>query len=1127
VLSPQVLDAGGSLVSNGTGTSVLNTAGSNSLNGVNGVAQALGAAVAVIGALVSTALAAKSIVSGRKSIDQATLGDNRVKNNFTAISGTLLAGGVVGGLAVGGALAPFTAGISVPAGAAIGAAIGAALAQVTSNAIASVISKETVSAIRKGLPNQRAFAEQVKSGLKGDAFLKSQDLLTTQIPLGIASGGLSKFLIGDALNPSSLFGGAVTPNIEHIVDKLVAQTLNSIGIAADRHAKDFLGELIPAQAATRVRDWFGVGGEFARQAKLFARVIAAISGAGTDSTARLARVYNMLANAIGKQAKSAEEVQKILDNAVVRIGGGSLRATLKAFSGAAGVLLPKGITPTLDAPGKAAAAGKPLSREQLLAVEQFQKGVQSLVVPAFSRKLPGADVQDLVEQLIPGLNVRVKRRDVKQSKETFDNAFPALFETADFNKNFDAFTSKLADGVKSAFTNAIVGSIRSSIVGNVFDELFARLRRATRGRGLSEQKQARLERILEDAGERAGKSIVDLKGFLEKAFKLVNDASDTIEEATKTPEKINRERVSLVHQIQDAIQDFLLTTNDILRQTADHVLKINQKLFSLRNTKVEATDSGVNIEQGGVDPASRGILADEAKRQQKFFSENAGILSPERRIKVLSDLESTVDSWLSTSIQLIKEQFDPLIKLAVQAKQVFTAAQNTIRGLRLGGSSILTARQKQEALALEVEKQKKLFRSTEGKEQLEAGSKLVELIPQLIEATAGVEDQNSAQFRSAFLNAMRDLEEVQQVAGDSQLDLDTIADQIREKVTEANNAAAEYYEYIKEHTTLADTDLLSAAERRQKDLFDALGVSKSTPLVDVIAALMGKSTQDLNEILGTVQDNINGGGRLGTATPVSTDTGGGPTPGSLPDGGGGGGDNTTAPNARRRLIDDANSVVEFLRAVVTNTTDTIPSEPNMGNLLRNPRFAFAMGKWADDLRVLQIPDRLQEFADSLSETMRSLASGAPPGGTKRGQALNILNAMKGMIPAAKAGGLVLRNGLVQVGEDNQPEAILPLQNPRAMQMIAESLARAVNQTTAAKQAAFMAFRASTAATQSRDISQPTSIRNSSDVRVDPGAIVVNLHEADRGATERLPKQLIDLLIREVRYGRLGQAIKER
>jgi TP901 family phage tail tape measure protein len=1066
-----------------------------------GLAGAASAVLAVIGAIVSIASAAKGIIDTSKALKKVEEGAPEASSFRTnSLVGLGVATGI--GAAVGGIAGLAGGPIGVVVGAAAGATIGATIAQTISSVVAGAVGGSVLDARKSGFSQQ-----QLEDAINSDMKLRIVRGFAGGAGVGATAGLLGKRTVtGSVMNDSALaalIGGPLQGILTLLFDNI--SKAPSIDLIFDKIFRKAVEAAAPGVQLNRQlgRKGQGVGAagqpflesfaQFDPQTGAVVRFIASIIGAGSDNMERVARFMNIIKNSLAVAHTSAAAFKDIIDRIFRGINNNNffraLRQVQKLFEP----------PPGLDEGSKRVQTYKNLIKELNEAFgEAFGKGVN---VPQLTKDLIEGGFTDTGDHL------------VKKSRKAVAGAVTSLFEGNDFEEGFNSFKQALGDAMRDAlvkgFSKAfLLNGPLAGILVPFFALLQKLMNKAVHGGGKDglDALLARAQAAAALAGKNIAKVIEDLKPFLEQ----LREIEQEIEQALKpklTPEQEANQRTGLLNQIKDQISKAVLALNDAIRAIADAALRLSQKIFAVTNVKVNATDTGVTIEDAGTKPGTSAALEKDITRSFGFFDANKAGLTAEGRVSFLQQLEQQVDGFFQATVQSIKERFQPLIEIAAQAKKIFLQVQEAIKSLKLSAASPLTAREKVDLVQKDIQEQQKILRnSSDQKARLDAADKLQKLFNDLLNAAGQNFDQSGPEFRAIFQQVLQGLEEIAGVTSTGEKDLETIAAEMQDEINAAGARAKEFYDKIQEPLAAA----LADQARQAQDTIDnfkriILGEGgQFASLADMINALNTKSDEELQAILDKIQEVLGGG----PGTKAKGNTPKNPTEVPKPE------DATEGFKAAARK--SAHLLIQkFLDWVTTHAA-------------------------GDGFRK-EIKSKISELASSLAnllpfidpETEGLLSKLEKEAKRDRGARHDVVQdlatQMLDKVPATAKGGLAMDDQIRRVAEAGNPELILPL-NLQGIGVFVDMASRIIANSASLNQRLVD----NVLSARSRALALPAADRGSAPLgseaqqvtlNVESGAITIVQRPGE--SPTRLSEETLKALERSVMNGRLGKVIRKR
>ena len=1189
----------------------------------------LGQLVALIGSVVALVDTLRGAADAFSKADDVTAGQAGPRNALRGFQvGTLVAGvgaGTAVGAAVGAGAGSVVPGIGTVVGGVVGAAIGAAIAKAITDAITNAIGGGVNKAVREGLTQ-----EQLDKEIRNDPGTRAVGAVLTGGGTEISrllGGGIGgniggAFLGGSLLGSGAILAGAapvllgpialaafgliagfqallsaMTPDIEEVFDDLFVDVFQSMGVRLSDRLEGFLGEDLGPRARTRLTELFGsvsqdvqaasdnlvegTVGEVARGGRRIVadldneltqrsfdtiRIVSALIGAGTDNEERIKRFFTIFANSVARLGKTTEQVNRILDQTIRRLSGGSLT---------------NGLALLTDLFGRNARNAGLFGRQ----VESLADAFQEL---DFFRALDISAFLNVAEQGRAGTEA-LRNRGAKPARKAIREGLGDLFAAEEFEDGLDAFTSTLRDKMREAIVGGFQQALlRTAGLDLILTEFFGRLKRVFNKAmrfGPTDQILAEFDDLMTSAVSRTTRMIQIVTPFLADMFERINEALDRLDDQLKTAAERFEERLDrldLARQVEEQLAGIFLGIQKTVQELVDARLRLDQKLFQ--------TQGGEGTRPG----TANDLLRAAAAQQVIFLSTIKDVFSPDRQLESLALIESTVDQFLNTAVQEITETFGPAIELARKAQSIVEAVQDQIRTLRTSRDDPRATVDKLEDVRREISEQRAIMLAGTPEEQLEAARKLQDLNQELIAIGRDELDQSGPQFRALVAEIIDNLRSVETFLGDQTGSLESLERQQEERLREVRDQAAGFYEFVKSQALpLLEQKLTDEATKADallmflKEKFDVDFPAQMTALIAGISEFISGQTDTLLGVdglfkegspLANLSETLSGafdpetgvfadmrGGIEDIADLISgasesvlkeierairgLDLGAGPEPGpddqppGGPKGGVEGGGLGLASRAQTRAARDlfrqefkglggvnallstpdvleaaARAFQESVQRAIIGTTDQVKARTFAlfrdfgGAILRSliPKFDPTMTY----VEVAQVSALIKQmFQDA----------GAPrdlPEKTFRDAIDSFFFRLESLKPIAKLaeGGIVRTATQALIGEAG-PEAVLPL-NQQGMSMIVEAISSVVAQSSSVSRAlAELTTRGTTGPANGGAVEIT--------LNVNEGAFRAELHGADPAVVRQLPEQMLDALKRSIRHGELGAVIERR
>ncbi len=1061
---------------------------------------ALASITAIITAVTSITADFKSIDDETRKLKRLTPGDpsaQRIRDTSRVLGGVAIGAGIGVGAAAGTAIAPGV-------GTIVGAAVGGITASIVNKAIAESVSK----GIREGLGGDLRDQETFNKEVAGSSKIKT---LTAIFAILNPIGGILDLAAGAENNPIL---GAFLPDIEDIFDKMLQELLKPVIPGFQAGLKRQLGEGLAPAARERADLFRGEDSELRSDARILAQLALGAVGGLPGNADRLDRAFRLIANNVALAGKNAAEMEELIFRMVRAVSDGNFLRALRNVS---------------ESFGSGARGAKALT----LTAEAFAR------TPGF-RALGEAGTREIGAELIAvGATRRgpVFREARKSAREIATSAGGALFSGPDFTEGLQSFAATLRDSVRDAVSEGLikafitqgpVGAALTGFLGNINKFL----RKVTRGALEDAEFERELDRIVGRGGERLAQQISRLKPFLEDIYKIIKEATDDLTEVLErlSPAQTTRERQGLFEQIVG-----------IFSGAVGRIQSAINDLFTGRNrliTKIADTgEEDAAIPQEVIDNLRNNIGV-----QQSLFDQLGSQFGPQERIGFLQGIESAIDEFLSTTVDNIKRTFEPMIAQAKAAREVFESTRAQLLALRAGGAGGRSPTERLAVVQEEIAKQRAiLLGGGTPEEQLEAARKLQGLFAQQLEIGRETLDTTGPAFAALEHATDVGLQEVANITQAMGANLESLEAEMRDAIKEAHKDAKDYYTYVDENLKPAlDENFvtqLTALGNLQRALEEALG--ETGPLHVLFATLLGASKTTLEEILAKLGGVSTGGGPSVIPTEPLPAQPTFPVPTAAGD--------ALKAEARRALREGqklaggdierlAVSEVGFARAdilqairsiIVTNlvgftTSDKYPDVPRASvqqatymdriRKVLDQEFGATLG--VNDLAIFakflrkdlsaieggtyaETPDSLgnRYFIQSVNENLMV---------DKFWEAIRRATAVK-----LQVGGIV-RGETSAILHPN--EAVIPL-NERGLGFMVSALQRA------------LASRESELTNFARLAAGGRAGGDSFSVVIEAGAMQFAV--PNEATARTLPKTVVDAIVKEVRYGRIGRAAMER
>ncbi len=1077
----------------GEGTVLAPAAGSGAAS-LSPLLSTISGVLSVVAALASVGLGAKGIADNRNSFKKATLGTANAQNNIsTGIQGGILAagtvaGGIAGGAAIGGALAVPTFGISIPVGIAIGAAIGAAVSQ----AVNAAITGSTTTAIGKTLQKggtQKQLESEIHKGLSKNVIL---DIL------GGGGGGLIGGTGGDVfsgiLNPVGLALNVIVskftaPNIEKIFAKLFGGALNksSPGSNFDHFLTQPNEGLGPEGRKRRADFLAGGGGSDVRD---FVKLAGTLLGAGREPGSRFERLFNITLNSLARNNDLTTDMIKELHAVIRGLSGGSFIRALKAATNLFG--------------------GAKRGQLNAGAIRQV-----NLASDAFADVFPnqGADLNEIGRTLLDGTFLRPgksNKKARKASRQQVGEAAGELLGASTFEEGFTGFLQKLRSGVTEALAKGLAeGFIAKGPVGLALTEFFGSigklLRKAVKNPKLGENFDEKLERRVDKAGDRLGQLFADdgFKKILQNVYLINKKAVEKLDEiiAQVDPEADKRNRQGLIDQILAKIDGAINAVQSLIKGRDEALAGLDIKLADTGQDNPDIPDSAIQL------------FTDSVKDQRLLFDQNKAALTPQGKIGFLQTIEGSIDTLLSTRITDITNHFSPLIDAAQKARDAFLSVHANLLQLQTSKTAGRGPNESLGKIATEIAEQRKILKAGSPEEQLKAAQRIQELAQLQLQVGQEQLDPNSPTFRALERSSEAALSEVEQTLRDQGASLEDLTQEMKDEIKDAHKDANAQYLWVRSELKPAfDTALLNANTTLgevYQILFEKLGLQG-----DITAAINLLNTQSTTKL----QEIIDGLELAGPGNDLpNADPSGQPGAEVLPDKPAAG----FRDRAKHALGGKKGTTDEStVRFAVGAAVDAL-KPPDGGEVT-----------WITSDLFQSLQDVFKELApfdfgevaligSFVKQELNNLAAQEGSGGTHpfkwiQGQISKSIKAFFNAIHPAAMGMIATGPTLGLFGE-RDVEAAIPL-NQRGMSFMIQALTRAME-----------ADRSLGAAAVGAAGARSDAVGGQFNVVIQPGAFQTTIEKDDpniMAAVERLPKQFLEVVRRDIQSGVSKAIIKE-
>ena len=1022
------------------------------------------------------------------------------------------------GAGVGAAVGSVVPGIGTLVGAGLGAALGAMISKILTREIGKVLSGATLEAREQGLSQsklQRNITHDplimaLTGGMSAQS-RKQQDQV-----FAIMNGILAPFTLGLTYMVTKLFRSVIDgmiPDIEVIFDKILQDTLKQVGgFDINRQLKQRPGRPGGTMGSTARGEAESIAtGPYSQSLSDAARMFAGISGAGFGNEARVKRFFNIIVNNIAMLVKRGHDLEKTVNRIVIAVTGGNFIGGIAALN-------------------KAFSTGRHYFYELL---KTFNK--------AYAQFFPTIkDLSELTNVLLSDLFLNPKA--VKQSQKAIKKSDVAssFIDAASANDALIAIGNSFASIMKAKMTKALTQAFfvqgpLGVALGAFFQVINKNLRKAFRAGGMTQDAETMLFYRLEKAGKATKDYLETYKSEIIRVYEITHKVLQDIEEVLKTDDTKTQEWI-------DALQVALGTLIAAVGKLFDAWLnlfatraRMIQKIFDAQNLGNE--DAEGKIAPGVTDAllaaisGAKVIYGELAKAAQDLKNQGRqpDEQSRDERRRELGEIESAVDAWLAASKQAITDAYEKVIEVGKKAEDLMKTIKDSIR-------AIVTKDQQKPVedrlakIQKEINKQKEIMMTGSPEEQLAAAEELKKLYAEQLDIASEEMDQSGPQFASVRGSVLSGLSQVSEVLeGLKQQGVE--AKEAMVKALEDLGAKAKaFYEWLQTEWDIVNTEELNNAVTNLNLILGEIG--KVTGAVGGVAfALVGlytltKSqldTLNANILLLLAKNNV-------TGKPNPETPGAGPPAAGLPpkqrlpfatsNEAGTGSKNIAKQNLNKDVMYVTNKILDALgfaveraaqpktdadRTTITMIRDWVVDKT------KGMKYIFDLGEqmnWStiaqvvealivkvgylNDQSILKIP-RLKEYVGNELAKVRKTAQAA-------------------------RGAVVLQDSLVNVGEAG-PEAIVPL-NTKGLRRFFDII-----------QEAFMGAMQNNARTVGGFTDRPLLPQGGKppvnvSLIISPGAFVANINGGDPLALQRLPKDVMDTVINEARYGRLRKVIQD-
>lgn len=811
---------------------------------------------ALIGAVVALGVASKGIADNVNKFSKKTLGDGKASTNLAALQGVNLAAftatGAVAGALVGSAFPV----IGTLIGAAVGAAIGAAVATAINKAITgAILNSLDAQNVRIGAGTQAQIQRKVLNSpiikILGEVGSFGATAINGNKPLDISGSTLSGFSafgggsgFKDAMlaqfvefiNP--LFGLiqhfllASIPSIEVLLDKRVQQLLTNAGVANNRQLNQTLGQGTgDATKRAFVQQTFGAGGPLSGEINDLAQLFGALTGAGYDKAYRLSRIVDIIANSISRGNKNTKELEDTLDQIYRRVAGGTF---VKAFQTIESIF-----RPNKDNQGP-----------------NFLNQINE-ITKAFQSRFPDVNLP-AVSQIFKDEGLVRSPKANKQSRDIVRNSLSDLFQSGDFNTNFESFTAKLVQGAKDALEKGIGEAFfAQGPVGVVLAGFFQRIQKATKKAlkdgGITDEEQKQLLDITTQSVSKAAALLGLMKNDIQRIVEL-NKQLDKILDSLRDPKEVAKSIADLRNQVRTELEKSFTTLFDLMNQKLKDQADLITKIAKISTPVTAATlgqDNSV-IPEGAVNDL-RQIVGQGIVEFNSIISQ----LSSSTQVSFLQNLNQSIDDFLSTGLNRISQLYSQALKFAADFQNGLKDATQSLLDFRTSQAPGESAQTTVSAIQREIENQRKILLSGDPQAQLDAANAIKDLNQKLLDTATAQLDQGSPAFAAARKTFESNLQDLQTFFGDQVNQITSIQQQEANDINQLQQEALAYYNFIRQHLPQAEQAAIDQADQTASQIISAItGTSTGTPPLSV--QIDTAATSLLNAIASGAPNSLTG-----------------------------------------------------------------------------------------------------------------------------------------------------------------------------------------------------------------------------------------------------------------------------